>query len=133
MWSLDLIKSRIGMKLRTDTIGHFDSPSEKNISDSVIYPDEGAHEGDLVKLMADDENFISIWVGKRDIGHRLTLRSGAWKLESSEKLSSEMIVSLMVSYLNGDLSGLKKLQWARPIDKILFDNISKLINLTKKS
>jgi hypothetical protein len=116
------------MKLRTDTIGHFDSPTETNIRNAVIYPDEGGQEGDLVKLMTDDEHFISIWIGKRAIGHQLTVRSGTWKLESSEKLPSEMIVNLMVSYFNGDLSGLKKLQWTRPIDKVLFDNLAKLIN-----
>jgi hypothetical protein len=121
------------MKLRTDTIGHFESPSEKNISDAVIYPDEGAHEGDLVKLMTDDVNFISIWVGKRAIGHQLILRTGSWKLESSEKLSSEMVVKLMIGYLNDDLSRLKVLQWARPIDKVFLDDIKKLLNSTNTS
>ena len=128
--ALDLIETKISMKLRTDTIGHFDSPTNVKIRDAVIYPDEGAQEGDIVKLMTDDENFISICVGKRSIGHRLTLRSGTWKLESSEKLSSEIVVNLMVSYLSGDLSGLTKIQWTRPIDKVLLDNIDKLINLT---
>ena len=121
------------MKLRTDTIGHFDSPTENNIRDAVIYPDEGGQEGDLVKLMIDDVNFISIWVGKRAIGHRLTLRSGTWKLESSEKLSSKMVAKLMVGYLNGDLSKLKELQWTRPIYKVFLDNIAKLINSTNTS
>ena len=83
--------------------------------------------------MSDDNNFISIWVGKRAIGHRLTLRTGSWKLESSEKFSSEIIVELMIDYLNGDLSKLDKLQWKRPLDKIFLDNITKLMNSTKIS
>ena len=37
------------MKLRTDTIGHFESPTEDIIRDAVAYSGEGAHEGDLVK------------------------------------------------------------------------------------
>jgi len=35
------------MKLRTDTIGHFESPTEDIIRDAVAYSGEGAHEGDL--------------------------------------------------------------------------------------
>ena len=116
------------MKLRTDTIGHFDKPTEDNIRDAVVYAGEGGLEGDLVKLMIDDEHFLSIWVGQRSIGHRLTLRSGAWKLECTRKLSSETVVDLMIRYLHYDLSRLKELQWTRPIDKVLLDNITKLQN-----
>ena len=79
------------MKLRTDTIGHFDNPTEDNIRDAVTYSGEGGHEGDIVKLMSDEESFLSIWVGKRSIGHRLTLKTGAWKLDSVEKQSSEIV------------------------------------------
>ncbi len=35
------------MKLRTDTIGHFDNPTENNILDAVIYSGEGGQEGPL--------------------------------------------------------------------------------------
>ena len=121
------------MKLRTDTIGHFDNPTEENIRDAVVYSEEGGHGGDIVKLMSSDENFLSIWVGKRSIGHRLTLRTGEWKLDSAEKLSSEIVVNLMIKYLHNDLSTLKEIQWTRPIDKILLDNIMKLKNSTPTS
>jgi hypothetical protein len=121
------------MELRTDTIGHFDSPTENNIRDAVVYSGEGGQEGDIVKLMIDDEHFLSIWVGQRSIGHRLTLRSGAWKLDSAEKLSSEMVVDLMIKYLRDDLSTLKELQWIRPIDRVFLDNIMKLKNSTTTS
>lgn len=116
------------MKLRSDTIGHFDSPNEKNIRDAVVYADEGGREGDIVKLMIDEENFISIWVGKRLEGHSLTLKSEAWKLESSERISSEIVEELMIDYLNGNLSKFRQLNWKRPIIKKLLDNIEKLIN-----
>jgi hypothetical protein len=116
------------MELRTDTIGHFDNPTENNIRDAVIYSGEGGQEGDIVKLMIDDEHFLSIWVGQRSIGHRLTLRSGGWKLDSAEKLSSETVVDLMIKYLHGDSSTLNELQWIRPIDRVFLDNIMKFKN-----
>ena len=36
------------MELRTDTIGHFDSPTENNIRDAVVYSGEGGQEVDIV-------------------------------------------------------------------------------------
>lgn len=72
------------MKLRTDTIGHFESPTEDNICDAVIYSGEGAQENDLVKLMIDEEHFVSVWIGQRSDGHTLILRSGSWKSECTE-------------------------------------------------
>ena len=121
------------MKLRTDTVGHFENPNEKNIRDAVVYSNEGGHEGDIVKLMIDDENFISIWVGKRSVGHCMTIRTGEWKLDSVEKFTSEEVVNLMLLYLNGDLSRLKNCQWKRPIDKVLLDNIERFRNITSSS
>jgi len=114
------------MKLRTDTIGHFEDPTEDIIRDAVIYSGEGAREGDLVKLMTNEENFLCIWIGQRSAGHRLIFRSGPWKLESTEKLSSEMVVHLMAMYLHGDISALKGIQWTRPFDQVFIDNIYKL-------
>ena len=114
------------MKLRTDTIGHFENPTEDIIRDAVVYSGEGAREGDLVKLLADEGNFLCIWIGQRSAGHRLIFRSGPWKLECTEKLSSEMVVDLMVRYLHEDLSTLKEIQWTRPFDQAFLDNINKL-------
>ena len=34
---LNLIKAKTDMELRTDTIGHFTSPTEDNTRDAVIY------------------------------------------------------------------------------------------------
>jgi len=53
------------MKLRTDTIGHFDNPTEDIIRDAVAYSGEGAREGDLVKLMTDEGHYLCIWIGQR--------------------------------------------------------------------
>ena len=39
--------------------------------------------------MNDEEHFLSIWVGQRPAGHKRTIRSGEWKLESSQHQSSE--------------------------------------------
>ncbi len=113
------------MKLRTDSIGHFENPTEKNISDAVV----NSEEGDIVKLMVDDQHYISIWAGRPSIGHILTLRSESWKLDSVEKQSSEIVVELMIGYLHDNLSMLEKLKWTRPIDKIFIDNIMKLKEL----
>ena len=115
------------MKLRTDTIGHFDNPTEDNIRNAIAYSEEGAREGDLVKLITDEDHFICVWIGQRSVGHRLLLKSGSWKLECTEKLSSEMVIGIMIRYLHNDLSTLKELQWARPFDQIFFDNINKLV------
>ncbi len=110
------------MKLRTDNFGHFDSPTEKNIHDAVT----NSETGELVKLMSDNEHFLSIWVGQYSVGHTLTLKTGEWKLDSAEKLSSKLVIDLMIKYLHDDLSRLKEIQWKRPIDKVFLDNIMKL-------
>jgi len=117
--------NNIDMELRTDTIGHFANPTEDNICDAVAYSGEGAQEGDLVKLMTDEEHFLCIWIGQRSVGHILILKSGHWKLECTEKLSSEIVVDLMVKYLHEDLSTFNEIQWTRPFDKVFFDNINK--------
>lgn len=116
------------MKLRTDTIGHFENPTEDNIFDAVIYAGEGAMESDLVKLMTDEEHFMCIWIGQRAVGHTLILRTGHWKNECTEKLSSERVVELMVKYLHGDFLEFKNIQWKRPFDQIFLDNLKKLNN-----
>ena len=113
------------MELRTDTIGHFENPTEDNICDAVAYSGEGAQEGDIVKLMTDEEHFLCIWIGKRSVGHILILKSGRWKLECTEKLTSEMVVDYMVKYLHEDFSTFNKIKWTRPFDKVFFDNINK--------
>ena len=114
------------MKLRTDTIGHFDNPTEDIIREAIAYSGEGAREGDIVKLMTDEGHFLCIWIGQRAVGHRLLFKSDPWKLECTKKLSSRIVADLMVEYLHEDLSTLKELKWTRPFDQDLLDNICKL-------
>jgi hypothetical protein len=44
------------MILRTDTIGHYERPTDLNIRAAISYPGENARENDLVKLMIDEDN-----------------------------------------------------------------------------
>ena len=37
------------MILRTDTIGHFEQPTEQNIADAISYPNSMVQENDIVK------------------------------------------------------------------------------------
>ncbi len=110
------------MKLRTDSIGHFDQPTEDNIREAFA----SSANGDLIKLMSDDEHYLSIWFGQPNVGHTLIFKSGPWKLECTEKQTSEMVVNLMLKYLLGDLTPLKDIQWTRPLDQVFLDNIKKL-------
>ena len=58
------------MRLRTDTIGHIDKPTETDIQSAISYPGKKASENDLVKLMVDDTNYLCVWIGKKEIGHK---------------------------------------------------------------
>ena len=73
--------------------------------------------------MNDEEHFLSIWVGQRPAGHKRTIRSGEWKLESSQHQSSEGVVDLMIKYLRNDLSTLRKIEWEQSSSKISLDVI----------
>ena len=77
------------MRLRTDTIGHIEQPTEIDIRSSISYPGEKASERDLVKLMIDDKNYLCVWIGKKEIGHTLEIMTGTTKLECKEKFDSE--------------------------------------------
>jgi hypothetical protein len=124
--AIPILGDRDTMILRTETIGHFENPDESLIRDSISYSGEGAQEGDLVKLMTDETSYISIWIGRRTIGHSLTLRSGSWKLDCSERLSTEDVIELFCDYMRGNTTSLAKLSWTRPIDRKLIDNLLNL-------
>jgi len=91
-----------------------------------MYSGEAAHKGDIVKLMNNEDTYISVWIGERTLGHALTLRSGKWKLDCVERFSTARIIDLFIGYLHGNLDELMKLKWKRPIDKEFIDNILKL-------
>ena len=111
------------MILRTDTIGHFDTPTEENIRAAISYPDENVRENDLVKLMIDDENFVCVWIGKREVGHRLELRFGPTKVESHRRLDSEGAADILIRYLHGDMSWFIELTWDQPVVVKLLENL----------
>jgi NAD(P)-dependent dehydrogenase (short-subunit alcohol dehydrogenase family) len=51
------------MILRTDTIGHFEKPTETKIREAISYPGENATENDIVKLISkprDDEALVNL-------------------------------------------------------------------------
>ena len=54
------------MILRTDTIGHYERPTELKIRAAISYPRENARKNDLVKLIIDEDNYLCIWIGERD-------------------------------------------------------------------
>ena len=86
------------MKLRTDTIGHIEQPTEIDIRSAISYPGEKASENDLVKLMIDDQNYLCVWIGKKEIGHTLEIKTDTIKLACKEKIDSEIAIHLMIRY-----------------------------------
>lgn len=96
------------MKLRTDTIGHIDQPTEIDIRSAISYPGEKASERDIVKLMIDDSNYLCVWIGKKESGHALEIMNGTTKLACKEKFDSESAINLMIKYLHRDLDWTKQ-------------------------
>ena len=105
------------MRLRTDTIGHIEQPTEIDIRSSISYPGEKASERDLVKLMIDDKNYLCVWIGKKEIGHTLEIMTGTTKLECKEKFDSESAINLMIKFFHGDLDWTKRYSWEKSISQ----------------
>jgi hypothetical protein len=116
-------RSGIKMILRTDTIGHFEQPTELNIQSAISYPGENASENDLVKLMIDDENYLCIWIGKKEIGHTLELRFNSAKMTCKEKINSENANLVMIKYLHGDLEWVNDYLWEKSISQKFLESI----------
>jgi hypothetical protein len=119
------------MILRTDTIGHFERPTEMNIRAAISYPGENARENDLVKLMVDDENYLCLWIGKKEAGHILELRWHSNKIMCKKRLNSESAIQFMVKYLQGDISWLDELSWEKPISQKFLENLHILTSLKR--
>ena len=111
------------MILRTDTIGHFEKPTETNIREAISYPGENATENDIVKLMIDDENFLCVWIGKKDVGHLVELMSGSNKVACKERFSSEYAIQIMIKYLHEDTSWVDNFSWEKTLSQKLFENL----------
>ncbi len=111
------------MILRTDTIGHFKRPTEINIRAAISYQEENARENDLVKLMIDEDNYLCVWIGKREIGHLLELRFRSNKVTCKKRLSSESAIQTMIKYLHGDISWFNEFSWDKSISQKLLENL----------
>jgi hypothetical protein len=120
------------MKLRTDTIGHIDQPTEIDIRSAISYPGEKASENDLVKLMIDDQNYLCVWIGKKEIGHTLEIKTDTTKLACKEKIDSEIAIHLMIKYLHGDLDWINQYSWEKSISQKFLENIQLLVRQKSK-
>jgi hypothetical protein len=125
----DARRSSINMILRTDTIGHFKRPTEKNIRAAILYPGENVRENDLVKLMINEDSYICVWIGKRENGHLLELRFRSNKVTCRKRLSSEDAIQIMIKYLHGDISWFNEFSWDKSISQKLLKNLQILAEL----
>lgn len=115
------------MRLRTDTIGHIERPTEKDIHSAISYPGEKASENDLVKLMIDDQNYLCIWIGKKETGHRLEIKTNSAKLTCQERFDTECAIQVMIKYLHGDLGWFNEYAWDKSISQKFLENIELLV------
>ena len=117
------------MKLISDTIGRKINATEKDIRNAIAYADgeEGFNIEDIVRLEIDQDNYLVFWIGNRQTGHRLELiQSGKDRIECVSMFDSEKAIQLMINYLNGNITWVKKYQWKTPIVVELFDNLEYL-------
>ncbi len=121
------------MILRTDTIGHTEQPTEIDIQSAISYPGEKASENDLVKLMINDTNYLCVWIGKKEIGHTLEIRTNAIKVTCKEKFDSESAIQLMIKYLNWDFNWFYKYSWKKSSSQQFLENVEFLIRQKRKS
>ncbi len=117
------------MILRTDTIGHFKRPTEINIRAAISYPGDNAWENDLIKLMIDEDNYLCVWIGKREIGHLLELRFRSNKVTCKKRLSSESAIQIMIKYLHRDMTWFNEFSWDKSISQKLLENLQTLAEL----
>ena len=74
------------MILRTDTVGHFDNPTEEDIKKAISYPNGNFHENDIVKLMMNKKSYLAVWIGKKENGISKMVADGY----SIEKILKEL-------------------------------------------
>ena len=104
------------MILRTDTIGHYENPTEDDIKKAISYADGDFCENDIVKLIMNDGYYLAVWIGKKENGHRLVFRHGEdIFVECDKKLTSETAIQIMIKYLHQDISWFKEYKWNQSI------------------
>ena len=117
------------MKLVSDTIGKKDNPTEKDIRNAIAYSggEEEFCSEDIVRLQIDQDNYLVIWIGNKQTGHRLELiQKGNKAIECVSRFDSETAIHLMTSYLNGNIAWVKECQWKKPIILEFLDNLEHL-------
>jgi hypothetical protein len=119
------------MILRTDTNGNYERPTDLNIRAAISYPGGNARENDLVKLMIDEDNYLCVWIGKREIGHLLELRIGSNKVACRKRLSSASAIQIMIKYLHGDVSWFNEFSWDKSISQKFLENLQILAELRR--
>ena len=112
------------MKLRSDALGNFDNPTAQNIEDAILYPNS---ENYIVRLDANDYDYLARWVGSKDVGHRLVLRFDNTTIECSKKLDSNTAIIIMKKYLIQDMEWFKEYSWNQPISEKFIQNLCKIL------
>jgi hypothetical protein len=117
------------MKLVSDTIGKKENPTEMDIRNAIAY--SGGKEGfcgeDIVRLEIDRYNYLVIWIGSKQTGHRLELiQTGKKAIECVSRFDSETAILLMTCYFNGNNDWVKEYQWKKPVIQELLENLEHL-------
>ena len=121
------------MILRTDTIGHFENPTEDDIQKAISYANGDVCENDIVKLMINDESYLAVWIGKKENGHRLVFRHGKdIFVECDKKIDSNSAIQIMTKYLRRDMSWFKKYNWNQSIGKKFLEATEFLIRMASE-
>lgn len=117
------------MMLFSDTIGRKEQPTEEDIKKAIAYAGEKFNVNDLVKLEIDQDNYLSVWIGDKQTGHRLEIRRrGAKNQEIILHIDSYTASKLMISYLNGSIDWMKDYQWKKTAVVQFLDNLELLQN-----
>ena len=114
------------MKLVSDTIGKKNNPTENDIINAIAYSDgeEGFCSEDIVRLEIDQDNYMVVWIGNKQTGHRLELiKKDNRAKECVARFDSETAIHLMTRYLNGKISWEKEYQWKKPLIQEVLDNL----------
>ena len=73
--------------------------------------------------MIDDENYLCVWIGKKETGHTLELRLKSTKIKCKENFDSENAIKLMINYLHGDIAWVNEYLWEKSISQKFLESI----------
>lgn len=111
--------------------------SGKKIGDfrlfEIQYPSN--YDSDRIRLKMTKRQIDSItrlWIGKKEIGHTLEIKTDTTKLACKEKIDSESAIHLMIKYFHGDLDWIYQYSWEKSISQKFFENIKRLVRQKSK-